>query len=342
MSDFRYVYADCAASSPVLPCAIAAFEDAVSLGYGNPNSAHSAGRLARKELEEARAIIADCINAEPEEIAFTPSSTAACRFAVDSMFIFRRSGYEHKAVYDEIKWTNPLAKIGNESNSFAHILANNETGELYFNQVKELAKHNDVFTDATAAAGQMPVDVQSLGVTALAAGGHKFGAFPGIGFLYMRGGIKDEDVFPGTPPVTLAMAMARALQYRMKHMEENTSYLLTKRMGLVDKLLAIPGAYINAHEKKCLPNIVSVRFDGINARELLTMLDVRGVCASAGSACNAESDLPSRVLMASGLSEEEAQSTIRLSFCPEHKSGDFDYVADAVRESVEQLRKLAE
>lgn len=339
MSDFRYVYADCAASSPVLPCAMDAFDDAISLGYGNPNSAHSAGRLARKELEEARAIIADCINAEPEEIAFTPSATESCRVGMALCDINRCSEYEHKAVHDAAQIISLCVQ---NPNGISHILANNETGELYIDHVKELAKHNDVFTDATAAVGQVPVNVQSLGVTALAAGGHKFGAFPGIGFLYMRGGIKDDHTFPGTPPVTLAMAMARAFQYRMKHMGESTSYLLTKRMGLVDKLLAIPGAHINAHEKKCLPNIVSVRFDGINARELLTMLDVRGVCASAGSACNAESDVPSRVLMASGLSEEEAQSTIRFSFCPEHKPEDFNYVADAVRESVEQLRKLAE
>lgn len=333
--DYKTVYADCAASAPVLPCA----REVMNMGFGNPNSAHRDGRIARGFLENAREIIARCINAKPEEIAFTASATAACHFAVDSTFTHLCSDYEHKAVYDEVQWINPVG-ILRSGNAYAHMLANNETGELYLTKVKELAKTKAVFTDATAAVGQIPVDVQELGVSALAAGGHKFGAYPGIGFIYVRGGITDSDTFPGTPPVALALAMAKALEHRTEHMKESMEYLYEQRMVLGLALMKIPGCTINSAVLNHLPNILSVRFDGVNARELLTMLDVNGVYASAGSACTADSDQPSRVLLASGLTEEQALSTIRLSFCPENTPDDFVFVADAIRRSVSSIRRL--
>lgn len=339
-----YVYADCAASAPVLQCA----RDAMNMGFGNPNSVHRDGRIARGFLESARETIARCINAEPEQIAFTPSATAACqyfqRLLDDDDECVMVSRYEHKAV-DTISFflkqgiTDGRSCIGYPT---IHMLANNETGELFYDRVRDLAYRNRrVFADATAAVGQIPVDVKDLGVAALAAGGHKFGALPGIGFVYVRAGVEDEDTFPGTPPVGLAFGMAKALEYRAEHMKESMEYLYEQRMKLGTELMKIPGCNINSKLLDYLPNILSVRFDGVNARELLTMLDVNGVAASAGSACTADSDEPSRVLLASGLAEEQALSTIRLSFCPETRPEDFVYVADALRLCVEKLRRLS-
>ena len=335
--EVKSVYADCAASCPPLPCAVDAF---TKWAYANPNSAHSLGRDARGDLEWARETIAFCINAKPEQIGFTPSATDACHIALDRFSRFPYvSPHEHKAVYDYVD--NELA-ISTDSPVRAHMLANNETGELYVDEVKRLAHGHPVFTDATAAVGQIPVDVRELGVVSLAAGAHKFGGFPGIGFLYLRDGITDESTFPGTPPVALAVAMASALEYRCLHMTEANTYLMEQTERLAKSIMEIPGASINTPYKGRLPNILSVRFDGVNARELLSMLDVNGVYASAGSACTADSDEPSRVLLASGLTEEQALSTIRLSFCPETTADEFSFVADALRRSVAQLRKLTE
>lgn len=328
----KEVYADCAASAPPLRCAY----DAMTWSYANPNSGHTPGRESRRALEDAREIIAHCINAKPEEIAFTPSATAACRDGMELLEINRISVYEHKAVYDEVQ-----RLFGLNTTGISHMLANNETGEIYYGKVKDLSEKYTVFTDATAAIGQIPVDVQDLGVTALAAGAHKFGGYPGIGFLYMRGGVTDDDTFPGTPPVALAVAMAQALEYRTDHIIESMNYLLSQRMALISNIMTIPGAHINCLDKKRLPNIVSVRFDGVNARELLSMLDVNGVYASAGAACSADADEPSRTLLASGLTEEEALSTIRLSFCPETAPEAFSFVSDALRRSVSNLRALS-
>lgn len=328
----KTVYADCAASAPTILYS-RIFE------YANPNSVHFLGRKARMALECARETIAGCINAEPSQIGFTPSATDACHIALDRFTRFPYvSPHEHKAVYDYVD--NELA-ISTDSPVRAHMLANNETGELYVDEVKRLAKDHPVFTDATAAVGQIPVDVRELGVVSLAAGAHKFGAYPGVGFIYHKDGVKDSDTFPGTPPVGLAVAMAAALEYRTERMAESTEYLLYQRMALCEGILTIPGAHINCADRKRLPNIVSVRFDGVNARELLTMLDVNGVYASAGSACTADSDEPSRVLLASGLTAEEALSTIRLSFCPETTPEAFSFVADALRRSVSNLRALS-
>ena len=336
MPGIKYVYADCAASSPPLKCAVDAF---TKWAYANPNSVHALGREARTELEHARETIAEYINAEPSEIAFTPSATAACQFALNVMNIGVCSDYEHKAVWEHARFINIWGL--SDTNAYAHMLANNETGEIYVGKVKELSQKYSVFTDATAAVGQIPVDVKDLGVHALAAGGHKFGAFPGIGFLYIKGGVKDEDVFPGTPPVALAVAMAKALQYRTTNMPMATSYL-SHRIGVLEVRIEsfIPDAHINCQDKDRLANILSVRFDGVNARELLSMLDARGLYASAGSACTADADTPSRTLLASGLTEEQALSTIRLSFCPETTADEFSFVADALRRSVSQLRRL--
>lgn len=335
----KEVYADCAASAPILPCARDIF---TYWSYANPNSVHTPGRESRIALEQARETIAQCINAEPSEIAFTPSATAACQFALNVMNIGVCSDYEHKAVWEHARFINIWGLT--DTNAYAHMLANNETGEIYVGKVKELSQKYSVFTDATAAVGQIPVDVKDLGVHALAAGGHKFGAFPGIGFLYIKGGVKDEDVFPGTPPVALAVAMAEAMKYRTEHMDEANAYLAEQYSLLMDRIMEIPGAHFTVGKESILhlANILSVRFDGVNARELLSMLDVNGVYASAGAACTADADTPSRTLLASGLTEEQALSTIRLSFCPETTADKFSFVADTLRRSVSQLRKLTE
>ena len=340
MEPVHEFYFDCAASAPVLPCAV----ENMKYSYANPNSVHSRGRDARADLEIARTKIAECIGAEPNEIFFAPSATAACRSAAELLEIRSCSVHEHKAVKDAcLAQSTRLGSV-----SFAHILASNETGEIFIDEVKELAASGKtVFTDATAAMGHIPINVKKLGVAALAAGGHKFGAPPGIGFLYVKDGvaeykISDRDFsYPGTPPVALALALASALGYRTSgRIYESLAYMHSQQSQLAAALLGIPGAHINCMGKPRLPNILSVRFDGVNARELLTLMDVNGVCASAGSACHAEDDRPSAALLAAGLTEEQARSTIRLSWCEETPPDDFDFAAGVITDCVERLRTL--
>lgn len=322
----RMFYFDCAASAPVLP-----YIRHMRLPAANPNSVHAAGRDARERLETARETIARIIGAEPCEIAFTPSASAACAIALHCAKVGSASLHEHNAVFDNVEYSEGMTGI-------AHILVNNETGEDYTDTVKRLAAKNDVFTDATAAMGHIPVDVQLLGVKALAAGGHKFGALPGIGFIYVRGGISDDDTFPGTPPVMLADGMATALKYRVDRMPLELPRMQSFRETLAAELLRIPGAHINAEGKPNAGYILSVRFDGVDNKQLLTLLDYAGVYASAGSACNADDPKPSRVLMADGLTAKEASETIRLSWCPE--TAGFSEAATIIAQCVDKARAL--
>ena len=332
----RNVYADCAASAPVLPQLWDILRDRE---LANPNATHFLGRKARTTLEAARECIAKCIGADkPSEIVFTPSATEACRIAINVMNIGWCSPYEHKAVRDPVEFVRAYGVV--DGDAAARMLVNNETGERYDFEIKKDTTHNRVFTDATAAVGQIPINVKDLGVEALAAGAHKFGGIPGIGFLYMKGGISDDDTFPGTPPVALAVAMSEALLYRTEHMYEDTERMQANLYRLGRDIMEIEGAHINT-PIHAVRSILSVRFDGVNARELLVALDALGVYASAGAACSADSDEPSRSLLASGLTKEQALSTIRLSFCPETKPSDFQYVAEALRKAVTQLRQLS-
>lgn len=333
----RNVYADCAASAPVLPMLWDVLRDRE---LANPNATHFLGRKARTMLEAARGHIAECIGADkPSEIAFTTSATAACRFAIDVMNIGWCSPYEHKAVRDHVEFCRTFGVV--DDDTYAHMLLNNETGARYDVEVKGWANTHRVFTDATAAVGQIPINVKELGVEALAAGAHKFGGIPGIGFLYMKGGISDDDTYPGTPPVALAIAMSEALQYRTEHMYEDAERMQANIYRLGRDIMEIEGAHINT-PIHAVRSILSVRFDGVNARELLVSLDSLGVFASAGAACSADADEPSRTLLASGLTEEQALSTIRLSFCPETPDVDFVYLARALRLSVSKLRQLTQ
>lgn len=340
MNPIREAYFDCAASAPMLPCAV----ENMKYSYGNPNSVHSRGRDAMADLEIARTKIAECIGAEPNEIYFAPSATAACREAINVLQIGLCSPHEHKAVLDWIEFPRTFGYV---DNAYAHILASNETGQIFLEDIKDLvAKGKTVFTDATAAMGHIPIDVKALGVAALAAGGHKFGAPPGIGFLYIKDGVSEYEIterdfsYPGTPPAALALALASALRYRKVRMADASAYMHSQQSQFTAALLGIPGAHINCMGKPRLPNILSVRFDGVNARELLTLLDVNGVYASAGSACHAEDDQPSAALLAAGLTEEQARSTIRLSWCEETPPDDFDFAAEVIADCVERLRTL--
>lgn len=340
---------DCAASAPVLPIAMAAF---LSAPAGNPNAGHAIGRAARDALENARHDIAECIGAEAKEILFTPSATAACRFAVELFSITLPNNRDHKAAFDAVcarKWLMEVCGDTPGSGYISIPYASNETGEFFDKKIMNLQHFgdDDVFTDATAAMGHCRIDVKELGVVALAAGAHKFGGIPGIGFLYVRGGFAERDArdaidhtFPGTPPVALACAMAAALRYRMENLglaEE----LFHRRTAFAQMLRdGLPGAVEINTPFYAVPTILSVRFDGVNARELLTAMEVRGLCASAGSACSSGSDEPSRQLLAAGLTPEQALSTVRFSFTEETSMADFHAAASIVSESVLALRPL--
>lgn len=344
-------YFDHAASTPALSCAIEAFRRAPQ---GNPDSTHAAGRAAKKSLEESRAIIADCIHAEPMEIYFCSGGTEANNLAVHALQKYGaivRGSTSHASVWETVGCEKPYQQFPCLSAPYV----NNETGEILSPEYIAAARANYdlLHLDGVAAVGQTYVDVQKLDCDCLTAAGHKFAAPQGIGFIYARrhtlrlsplfsGGGQEGGVRPGTPSVALAAAMAAALSYRTENMYQAMRHMSAMRQTIEDLVPSISGGHINAKDNgwTTSPHIISVRFDGIPSAQLLPLLDAQDVCCSAGSACSAGSREPSRVLMVSGLSEKEALETVRISICPETTQHDAEILLSALKNAVEKLRKL--
>lgn len=346
-------YFDHAASTPPLPCAIEAFLRAPK---GNPDSAHTAGRAAKKSLEESREIVAACIGAEPEEIYFCSGGTEANNLVIRTMLKHGAVLYgdtSHASVWNiqQSYWD----AISRPATGFSVPYVNNETGEILSrNRIVGYHTHYPLLhLDGVAAVGQINVFVRRFDCDYLTAAGHKFGAPQGIGFIYARknsppisplfhGGGQENRARPGTPSVALAAAMAAALKYRVENMRMNLELMYWTRDYIIDNAPSIEGCHINVEDFgwDIVPHIISIRFDGIPSAQLLPLLDAQGVCCSAGSACSAGSREPSRVLIASGLSEKEALETVRISICPETTQHDAEILLSALKNAVEKLRKL--
>jgi cysteine desulfurase len=228
--------------------------------------------------------------------------------------------------------------------------ANNETGALQpIEDCVRIAREAGVLfhSDAVQTAGRIPVNVRALGVDLLSIGGHKFGAPKGAGALYVRkgvaiapilhGGHHERDRRPGTENVPGAAALARALSDAW-----DWSSLAELRDRLESGILArVSGARVNGSTAHRLPNTTNIRFDGIEGEAMVIALDLRGFAVSSGSACSSGAVEPSHVLLAMGLSPEEARSSVRFSLGPGNTVEQVDALIDAVAASVAHLRRIS-
>ena len=332
----KFINFDKAAATPLHPAAKSAFLHACQ---GNPSSAHTLGREAKAELEQARKTIAQCLNCEPDEVYFTSGATESCNWMMYCLSLHGRKVYPfsgaHHAVSEYPIPVASIADIGSDSN-VALTLVNNETGQI--NDISAFRSPCGCLLalDATAAVGHTPVNFKALGADYMAFGGHKFGAPKGIGALIVRrgvplrpmvyGGAQERGMRGGTTPVPLAAAMAAALEWHTVHMKENrlaaleVNNTLTRCLGTlgVEYETNLPNGAI------CSPYILSLRFPGVYGATLAAALSDKGVFVSTGSACSSGSNRPSDVLLAAGLSSEEALSTVRFSF-------DYDNTVDEAR-----------
>ena len=202
------------------------------------------------------------------------------------------------------------------------------------------------------ALGKLPVNVQQLGVDLYTVSGHKIGAPKGIGALYVRKGAKlnarqfggrhERERRAGTENVPGAIAFARAAQWVAEHGPAEAARLAQLRDRLEQSVLArIPDAHINAAGSPRVPNTTNLRFDGIDSDALLIALDLRGFAVSSGAACSSGAPEPSHVLLAIGLTREQARSSIRISLGRSNDAAQVDALVDALSESVAHLRKLS-
>lgn len=347
------IYFDNAATTPVLPCAWNAMKAAPE---GNPSSSHAAGREAKAALENARAAIARCINCDPSEVYFTSGATESCNWMVKCMCLnsndIIHSDRLHHAVTESIQRCHSRFS---PRKGFASIeaLVNNETGEIRdrttWADFRATLVGSGLFgIDATAAVGHLPIDFSALGADYMAFGGHKFGTPKGIGALIVRqgcpitpllhGGAQERGMRGGTVSVPLACAMAAALEWHTAHMEENITHLIDLRDRLLHRLTESGVEYRVNGGKNTAAHILSLTFPGVYGATLAAALSDHGVMVSTGSACSSGENRASENLIASGLTEEEALSTVRFSFDWQNTPSEADEAAKIIAQLIPTLK----
>lgn len=350
-------YFDAAAHEPPSPAAVKAFTRALPLG--NPSALHACGVAAKIALEEARASIAQDLNCLPEEVYFTSGATEACNWMMETLEAFCTHikfprHYEHHAVLEYPPVDHPHRT---DRTGFTHMMANNETGEIYDILSMRRNAHNALFAcDATAAVGQIPVDFKALGVDYLAFGAHKFGGISGIGCLIVkkdtpllsmiRGGGQEWGKRGGTESVALACAMAAALHDRMGNMVSDMKRIARCRDMLITYLVRfVPDTYVNGPYTPGdvvlrLPGNANLSFLGVESQALVMALSAEGVYASSGSACTSGEADGSYVLRAMGYPASRARSAVRFTLPYTVTEDDILGAVPLIVSAVEKLRRL--
>ena len=367
------IYADHAATTPLMPEALAAMLPFLKENFGNPSSQHGWAKPVKRAVADARATIAECINAGPEEIFFTSGGTEADNWVVkgsDGRLMV--SAYEHHAVLNaaqsetvrgrDVVYVRPkvgsgggyvmpekLSKSWKDGIGLVSVMtANNEIGTINpIHLLSEFAHRRGALfhTDAVQAVGHIPIDVREMGVDFLSASAHKFNGPKGIGFLYIRKGLKlrslldggqQENGFrAGTENVAAIVGMATALKNNCARMDEISAHLkeltLHLRMG-IERFYDNP-VFLGAGIGSQLPGFTSVSFPGHPAEGLMHMLDLKGIAVSTGAACDSRNTRVSHVLKAINATNDIAHSTIRITLGAEN-------TIDEVKTIVSTLKQL--
>lgn len=350
----KLIYADNAATTRLDISAFEAMKPFLIDEYGNASQSYAFARKPKKALQDARETIASCIGAAPEEIFFTSGGTESDNWAIKGSALLNArkhatitSAFEHHAVLHPCEviercgypvaymwptWegyvTTEVLKEYITSQTFltSVMFANNEIGTVQ--PIKELCaiahENGSLFhTDAVQAIGHIPVDVHDLGVDMLSASAHKFNGPKGVGFLYIRNGLKvmpysdggaqESGLRAGTENVAGIVGMAVALKNNCDALEENARYVSRLESKLIDMLDSSSIEYTRNGGKSRLPGLLSLSFQGANGEAILHRLDLTGICISTGSACNSKSTEISHVLQAIRLEDSYAKGTIRIS-----------------------------
>ncbi|NWF68651.1 MAG: cysteine desulfurase [Chloroflexi bacterium] len=380
----RNVYLDHSASTPVDARVVETMLPYFSEVYGNPSSMHSQGRRAEQAIEDARESVARVLNCTPEEIIFTSGGSESDNLALrGAAWAKRHTGrhllstpIEHSAISrtleqlthimgfaqtllpvdrDAMINTTDFERALRPDTTVASVMyANNEVGTVQpIAQLAALARANGTLfhTDAVQAAGQLPLDVQALGVDMLSLSAHKFYGPKGVGLLYVRtgvellpaqtGGSHERSRRAGTHNTPLIVGLAKALELAYVEMAARTTHYRQMRNLLVEGIMQrVPGAQLTGHPIQRIASHASFVFEGIDSSTLLMHLDMKGVAASGGSACKTGNPEPSGVLLAMGYTPQQAIGTLRLTVGLQTTADDVDYAVNAIAASVQKLSQL--
>ena len=379
------IYLDNAATTKTAPEVVEAMLPYFSEFYGNPSSIYDLAGQSKEAVTKAREQIAGVLKAKKEEIYFTGSGTEADNWALKAAFeAYKNKGnhiittkIEHHAILhtcdylekergakityldvDEngiIRLEDLEKAITPETILISIMFANNEIGSVQ--PVKEIGliakEHGILFhTDAVQAFCQLPIDVDECNIDMLSSSAHKINGPKGVGFLYIRKGVKIRSFVhggaqerkrrAGTENVPGIVGYGAAAKRAAETMEERTAKERELRDYLIKRITEeIPYVKLNGDPVKRLPNNVNVSFRFVEGESLLLMLDGCGICASSGSACTSGSLDPSHVLLAIGLPHEIAHGSLRLTLSEETTREDLDYTVENLKEIVQNLRNMS-
>jgi len=374
------IYLDNSATSPVAEDVVAAMLPHFREGYANPSSLHALGRAARRTVDEARAAIADRLGAAPDEIVFTAGATEADNLAlVGAAHAFPEkrhlivSPIEHHAVLHSADWLEKrgfavtrlevdetgrvdpaaVAEAIREETLLVSVMAgNNEIGTLEpIDEIGAICRARDVLfhTDAVQAYGKIPLSLEMVDLLSVSA--HKLHGPKGVGFLYVRNGVRLAPILhggghehgrrSGTENVPGIVGLAAATRLAFDELDAVSSRMRRFRERLIDEVLRIPGTRLNGHRTASLPHIANFSFQGIEGESLIMKLDEHGIAASTGSACSSPNLEPSHVLVAIGVPLSMAHGSLRVSTGRQTTDSEIDTFLEVLPGVVEELRAIS-
>lgn len=380
----KLIYLDNAATTKTAPEVVEAMLPYFTEHFGNPSSVYGLAAESKKAVTEARETIARALGAKAEEIYFTAGGSEADNWALKATAeSYRNKGkhiittkIEHHAILHTCEWLekngfevtylnvdeNGVVKLDELKRAIrpdtiiiSVMFANNEIGTLEpIREIGELAHERGILfhTDAVQAFGHVPIDVDAYHIDMLSASGHKLNGPKGIGFLYIRkglklrsfihGGAQERKRRAGTENVPGIVGFGKAVERAMATLKERTDRERRLRDYLIGRVLKeIPYTRLNGHRTDRLPNNANFSFQFIEGESLLIMLDMEGICGSSGSACTSGSLDPSHVLLAIGLPHEIAHGSLRLTLNEEITEADLDFVVEQLKKIIDRLRSMS-
>ncbi len=380
----KFLYLDNAATTKTAPEVVEAMLPYFTEHFGNPSSVYSFAAGNKEAVSVQRDIIAETLGAKSNEIYFTAGGSEADNWALKATAeAYREKGkhiittkIEHHAILhtaeylerqgfevtyldvDEdgkVRLEDLKNAIRPDTILISVMFANNEIGVIEpIREIGAIAREHGILfhTDAVQAYGQLPIDVDACNIDMLSASGHKLNGPKGIGFLYIRKGVKIRSFIhgggqerkrrAGTENVPGIIGMGAAAKRAADTREARVKIETEIRDYLIERVLAeIPYTRLNGHRTDRLPNNANFSFRFIEGESLLIMLDNKGICASSGSACTSGSLDPSHVLLAIGLPHEIAHGSLRLTINEEITKEDIDYVVENLKQIVERLRSMS-
>ena len=380
----KLIYLDNAATTKTAPEVVEAMLPYFTEKFGNPSSVYSFASGNKEAISEQRDVIAGVLGAKSNEIYFTAGGSESDNWALKATAeAYGEKGnhiittkIEHHAILHTAEYlekrgfevtyldvdedgkirTEDLERAIRPSTILISVMfANNEIGTIQ--PIREIGKiahdHGILFhTDAVQAFGQVPINVDECHIDMLSASGHKLNGPKGIGFLYIRKGVKIRSFVhggaqerkrrAGTENVPGIVGFGKAVELAVVSMKERTGKEQELRDYLIDRVMKeVPYTRVNGDRTSRLPNNVNFCFQFVEGESLLIMLDMKGICGSSGSACTSGSLDPSHVLLAIGLPHEIAHGSLRLTLGADTTKEDIDYTVEAIKEIVNQLREMS-